>query len=106
MPPAANAKVGLLTERQRLLNVKLIRFMEEDLDVGKHALTKRELLAMSQKDFDAYLAKVMSAHENWYIAEHRSAYVLKNDLAAFQAHERHHFSNGSKANGISTNGSA
>jgi hypothetical protein len=91
-PTVVNDDVGLLAQRQRSLNVKLIRVMEEDLNVGKHP-TKHELMAMPQKRFDAYYARLTSAHENWYIAiaEHRFAYVLKKDLAAFQAREREQF---------------
>jgi hypothetical protein len=88
-----SADLGLLTESQRLLIVKLIRFMEEDMDLSKRA-TKAELMAMSQKDFDAYYAKATLVHENWSTAEHRSAHVLKNDLAAFQA----------RTNGLGLNG--
>ncbi|KAF2032217.1 hypothetical protein EK21DRAFT_87341 [Setomelanomma holmii] len=61
----------VVREHQRLIDTKLIRVLEDELDVPRSA-TKAELVAMNDEEFDNYLIKVKSAHQNWWVAEQRA----------------------------------
>jgi hypothetical protein len=71
---------------QRYLDVALIKFMEDELDVEKRT-TRAKLASMKEMDFDTYLKNIKSAHRDAWIADQQdekpSKPQLRADLALF-----------------------
>jgi hypothetical protein len=88
---------------QRYLDGKLIRFLEDDIDLEKRT-TRKQIDDMSNAELTRYLAKITSKHKLWWEAEQRNykhgESDIKTVLADFNQQEQRQ---SRQINGATTN---